>query len=338
VLRGAASYRTTFSVVALAAVSLVASSCSSSPSHSGAPTASTQSTTSTTSGPAGSWSKAIAIAPGASLTTISCPSAGNCLVGDANGNTYRLQLYESKALGPALPSPSPQGTSYLSCATDSFCAAAPSENQVAMYNGTTWQPPTTVSGAAGFTAIDCTGPTFCVTIDGEGNSFAFDGAGWSGNLGAWGAANQIACVSRALCVAAEGGPTAFNGHSWTQPNDADAQGQRVAVSCASTPYCALVDSSGSVLTWNGLGFTTPTPIATEPPLSGTDASGLTGVSCPTATYCRAVDSIGRVFGWNGTSWSGGTLIDNGHALTAVSCPTTSYCVAVDRSGNAFFSG
>ena len=319
-LRGAASYRTTFTVVALAAVSLVASSCSSSPSHSGAPTGSTQSTTSTTSGPAGNWSKAVPITAGANLTTISCPSAGTCLVGDANGNTYRLALYTAKALGPALPS------------------AAPSENQVAMYNGTTWQAPTTVSGAAGFTAIDCTGPTFCVTIDGEGNSFAFDGAGWSGNLGAWGAANQISCVSPTFCVAAEGGPTAFNGHSWTQPNDADTQGQLNAVSCASTTYCALVDSSGSVLTWNGLGFTTPTPIATEPPLSGTDASGLTGVSCPTATYCRAVDSIGRVFGWNGTSWSGGTLIDNGHALTAVSCPTTSYCVAVDRSGNAFFSG
>jgi hypothetical protein len=79
-------------------------------------------------------------------------------------------------------------------------------------------------------------------------------------------------------------------------------------------------------------------IATEPPLSGTDASGLTGVSCPTATFCRAVDSIGRVFAFNGTKWSSGTLIDNGHALTAVSCPTTTYCVAVDRSGNAFVSG
>jgi hypothetical protein len=129
----------------------------------------------------------------------------------------------------------------------------------------------------------------------------------------------------------------FSGHSWTQPNDADAQGQLNSVSCASTSYCVLVDSSGSVLTWNGLGFSAPTPIATEPPLNGTDASGLTGVSCPTPTYCRAVDSIGRVFGWNGTSWSNGTLIDNGHALTAISCPTTTYCVAVDRSGNAFFS-
>jgi hypothetical protein len=139
-------------------------------------------------------------------------------------------------------------------------------------------------------------------------------------------------------VAAEGGPTVFSGHSWTQPTNADAQGQLNAVSCASTTYCALVDSSGNVMTWNGLGFSAPASIATEPPLNGTDASGLTGVSCPTPTFCRAVDSIGRVFGWNGQSWSSGTLIDNGRALTAISCPTTTYCVAVDRSGNAFFSG
>ena len=75
----------------------------------------------------------------------------------------------------------------------------------------------------------------------------------------------------------------------------------------------------------------------EPALAGTDASGLTGVSCPTPTFCRAVDSIGRVFGFNGTTWSKGTLIDNGHALSSVSCPSVSYCVAVDRSGQAFVS-
>ena len=130
----------------------------------------------------------------------------------------------------------------------------------------------------------------------------------------------------------------WNGHTWTQPDDADTQGQLNSVSCATTSFCVLVDSSGSVLTWNGLGFTAPASIATEPPVTGTDASGLTAVSCPTTTFCRAVDSIGRVFGWNGTTWSAGTLIDDGHALTSISCPTTTYCVAVDRSGNAFVSG
>jgi hypothetical protein len=129
----------------------------------------------------------------------------------------------------------------------------------------------------------------------------------------------------------------WNGQAWTQPNDADAQGQLNSVSCASAAFCVIVDSNGAVLTWNGQGFGAPQTIASEPPLNGTNASGLTGVSCPTPTFCRAVDSIGRVFGWNGSTWSSGTLIDDGRALSAISCPTTTYCVAVDRSGNAFFS-
>ena len=323
---------------ALAAVALsaLASGCSRNPGGSSVPP--TTRATTTTVAPEGTWSKPIRVAPGANLTVVSCPAPAACLAGSAGGQTYRLFLDKVTPLGPAVPSPAPQGVSYLSCAGAGFCAAAPSTNQVALFNGSRWQPPATISGAQGITAIDCTGPTFCMTIDGEGNAFAFDGRGWSGNLGAWGAANQVSCVSPSFCVAAEGGPSVWNGHTWTQPNNADAQGQLNSVSCATTSFCVLVDSSGSALTWNGLGFGAPSSIASEPPVTGTDASGLTAVSCPTATFCRAVDSIGRVFAWNGTAWSSGTLIDNGHALTSVSCPTTTYCVAVDRSGNAFVSG
>ena len=228
-------------------------------------------------------------------------------MGSATGQTYRLFLDKISALGPAVPSPSPQGVAYVSCGVSNFCAAAPNLNQVAFLDGSSWEPPATISAAQGITAIDCTGPTFCITIDGEGNSFAYDGSGWSGNLGAWGAANQISCVSPSFCVAAEGGPSVFNGSTWTQPGDIDSQGQLNSVSCATTTFCVIVDSNGDVLTWNGASFSAPVSIATEPPLTGTNASGLTAVSCPTTTFCRAVDSLGRVFGWNGTTWSAGTL-------------------------------
>jgi hypothetical protein len=326
--------------LAVAALSALAVGCSRAPGSTSALTTTTTTahgTVPTTIPPAGAWSKPIRVAPGADLAVASCAAAGSCLVGSTTGQTYRLFLEKVAPLGPALPNPSPQGVSYLSCATPTFCAAAPSVNQVSLFNGSAWQPPATLPAAQGITAIDCTGPAFCITIDGEGNSFAFDGSGWSGNLGAWGAANQISCVSPAFCVAAEGGPSVWNGHTWTQPNNIDAQGQLNAVSCATASFCVLVDSSGGVLTWNGASFSAPVPIATEPPVTGTDASGLTAISCPTASFCRAVDSIGRVFGWNGTAWSTGTLIDNGHALTGISCPTTAYCVAVDRAGNAFVS-
>lgn len=326
--------------LAVVALSVLAVGCSRTPAGtSGAPTppTSVHATTPTTPPPAGPWSAALRVAPGADLTVVSCAAPASCVVGSSAGQTYRLFYEKVAALGPAVPAPSPQGVAYLSCASAAFCAAAPNLNQVALFNGSAWQAPATIPAAQGITAIDCTGTNFCITIDGEGNSFAFDGRGWSGNLGAWGAANQISCVSPVFCVAAEGGPSVWDGRTWTQPNDVDTQAQLNSVSCASTSFCVMVDSGGGVLTWNGSAFSAPVSIATEPPLTGTDASGLTAVSCPTATFCRAVDSIGRVFGWNGTTWSAGTLIDNGHALTGISCPTTTYCVAVDRAGNAFIS-
>ena len=323
--------------LAVVALALLVAGCSRSPGSSAPTTVTTHATTPTTVAPAGAWSKPIRVASGADLSVVSCPAPGACVMGSTTGQTYRLYFDTVTALGSPVPSPAPQGAAFLSCAGAGFCAAAPDLNQVVLFDGTAWQAPATLPAAQGITAIDCTGPTFCITIDGEGNSFAFDGSGWSGNLGAWGAANQISCVSPSFCVAAEGGPSVWNGSTWTQPGDADSQGQLNSVSCATTTFCVVVDSNGDVLTWNGGGFSAPASIATEPPLTGTNASGLTAVSCPTTTFCRAVDSIGRVFGWNGTTWSSGTLIDNGHALTSIDCPSVSYCVAVDRSGNAFVS-
>ena len=205
-------------------MALVASACSSSPTHSAAnsstsSTTTTSPTTTTTAGNAavGTWSAAVRVAPGSTLTAVSCPAADNCLMGTSKGLTYRLAFIEVTALGPAVPSPAPSGVSYLSCSSISFCAAAPSLNQVALYNGTSWAAPATLAAAQGFTAIDCTGPTFCITIDGEGNSFAYNGRSWGGNIGAWGAANQISCVSPTFCVAAEGGPSVFNGRGGPNP-------------------------------------------------------------------------------------------------------------------------
>jgi hypothetical protein len=337
-VRQRAGTRTT-TLAVVVALSFLAAGCSQShtPNRTTSPSSTPSSTTTTTAGPAGTWSEAIHIAANTNLSVVSCPAPASCVIGSTAGQTYRLFLDKVSALGTPVPNPSPQGVAYLSCAGTSFCAAAPTLNQVALLNGAGWQAPATISAAQGITAIDCTGPTFCITIDGEGNSFAYDGTTWSGNIGAWGAANQISCVSPSFCVAAEGGPSVFDGHTWTQPGDIDTQGQLNSVSGASTTFCVMVDSNGAVLTWNGSAFSAPASIATEPPVTGTNASGLTGVSCPTTTFCRAVDSGGRVFAWNGTSWSAGTLIDNGHALTSISCPTVSYCVAVDRSGNAFVS-
>ena len=271
-------------------------------------TTTTRATTTTTAGPAGTWSKAIRVAANTNLSVVSCPAPSSCVMGSTTGQTYRLFFDKVSALGPAVPSPSPQGVAYLSCAGLQFLrgGAQPEPGRVPRRVVVAGRPPPSRPRRASRRST-APGPTFCITIDGEGNSFAYDGSGWSGNLGAWGAANQISCVSPSFCVAAEGGPSVFNGQTWTQPGDIDSQGQLNSVSCATTTFCVIVDSNGDVLTWNGATFSAPASIATEPPLTGTNASGLTAVSCPTTTFCRAVDSLGRVFGWNGTTWSAGTL-------------------------------
>jgi hypothetical protein len=321
-------------VVAAGFLPLLLASCGGAPSTKHGTKSSSPVPTITT----GAWSKAIRMAPGANLSVVSCPVPGFCVAGSVTGQSYRLTTGKVSALGMVGPAPSPQGTSYLTCTSALFCAAVPNLNQSTLFNGTLWLPPVTIPGAQGFTAIGCVGTTFCISIDGEGNSFIFNGAHWSGNVGAYGAANQISCVSPQFCAAVEGGPTVWNGHAWSEPSAVDGSAQLNAVSCASATFCMAVDSGGGTLTWNGTAFSAPAPMATEPPLSGTDASGLTGVSCPTSSFCRAVDTIGRVFDFDGTTWSAGTLIDSGTALTGISCPTVNYCVAVDRQGNAFVSG
>ena len=162
---------------ALAALALLflAAGCSQTPGSSSAPTTrttATRATTTTTTGPSGTWSKAIRVAANANLSVVTCAVPSSCIMGTASGQTYRLFLDKISALGPAVPSPSPQGVAYLSCGVSNFCAAAPNLNQVAFLDGSSWDPPATISAAQGITAIDCTGPTFCITIDGEGNSFA----------------------------------------------------------------------------------------------------------------------------------------------------------------------
>jgi hypothetical protein len=338
---GSSGHSVRLALVLVAGAALVAG-CSNGPAPKAAPKPAPKAstTTSSTGVPdtgAGVWSKSVPLAPRANLSVVSCAVVGLCLAASTTGQSYRMSNGSVSSLGPVGSAPSPQGASYLTCTAATFCVAVPNLNQVVQYDGNAWTAPVTIAAAKGFESVACVGTTWCVTIDGEGNSFVYDGGSWSGNVGAWGAANQISCVSPSFCVAVEGGTSVWNGSSWTQPGNDDNQGQLNSVSCASLSFCMAVDSAGDALTWNGTAFSLPALVAAEPALAGTDASGLTGVSCPTPTFCRAVDSIGRVFGFDGTTWSKGTLIDQGHALSSVSCPSVSYCVAVDRSGNAFVS-
>ena len=330
----------------LVLTALVAGACSSSPSTSAS------STTSTSTPPdhhddggrqrgggelVGAPS---AVAPGAVLTAVSCPVPRQLPHGHVQGADLPARLHQGDApSAPPCPPPHPRASRTSRARRPPSAPAAPSLNQVALYNGTSWGAPATIAAAQGFTAVDCTGPSFCITIDGEGNSFAYDGSSWSGNIGAWGAANQISCVSPTFCVAAEGGPSVFNGSTWTQPGDADSQG---SAQCGLLPHDHLLRAGRQQrrrpdLERDGLlgppahrhrtgGHRAPTPRAS--PACPARRPPSAGPSTPTGASSAS----------NGTTWSPGVTIDKGHGLTAISCPTTTYCVAVDRAGNAFISG
>jgi hypothetical protein len=59
-----------------------------------------------------------------------------------------------------------------------------------------------------------------------------------------------------------------------------------SVSCPSASFCAAVDSSGNVLTFNGRTCTEPRSI--------NDGEALSGVSCSSAAFCVAFDARGDV--------------------------------------------
>ena len=192
--------------------------------------------------------------------------------------------------------------------------------------------------AQGITAIDCTGPTFCITIDGEGNSFAFDGSGWSGNLGAWGAANQISCASPTFCVAAEGGPSVWDGQHLDPARQRRHPGaaQRRVVRLAGVLRAGRQQRARPDLERPGL-LRSRCPSPPSRRSTGTNASGLTRRLVPDADVLPGRRLHRPGVRLERDDVEPGTLIDNGHALTGISCPTPTYCVAVDRAGNAFVS-
>ena len=122
------------------------------------------------------------------------------------------------------------------------------------------------------------------------------------------------------------GSTAAGGLTWASPVMASPKiGGLSAISCPSASFCAAVDNSGYVVTYNGTSWSAPTSI--DP-----NGFGLSSVSCPSASFCAAVDSAGNALTYNGTSWSAPTSIDP-NGLTSVSCFSASFCAAVDYSGN-----
>ncbi|HUY21593.1 MAG TPA: hypothetical protein VMV22_04555 [Acidimicrobiales bacterium] len=327
-------------VGALVVVALVGAACGEGPTASGqsttVPPGST--TTSSTASPApgrGPWSLPFVVAAGRHLAALSCPTAAFCVALDDLGTAYVFDngLWST---GQALAPGATTGAKVMvSCTGPSFCLAAPTGNQVNVWNGTAWGPPAAIPGAQHVQALSCATSHSCVAIDALGATFLYDGSRWSTAAGTGGGPSAVSCATPAFCAATVGGGIAlWSGSAWTGQGTVDSTGQLLSVSCPSPAFCVAGDSDGSVVVWNGAAWSAPQTV--DPSTSTVTADNvLTGVSCAGSTFCVAVDSGGRAVSFDGRTWSAMAQVGAGAALSSVSCATSTFCLAADTAGNVY---
>jgi hypothetical protein len=99
-----------------------------------------------------------------------------------------------------------------------------------------------------------------------------------------------------------------------------------SVSCTSESFCVAVDASGNAVVYNGLQWSSPTPIdsALESPHLGIASPT---VSCISPGFCVAVDGLGNAMIFNGTAWSSPLKVSPTE-LEGVSCVSSTFCMAV----------
>jgi serine/threonine protein kinase len=122
--------------------------------------------------------------------------------------------------------------------------------------------------------------------------------------------------------------------SWSGGQQIDTAAELVSVSCASTKFCAAVDSGGSAYTYSGGSWSKPRQLGGGP---------LSWVSCPTAGSCVATsDGADTVYTYSDGTWSSpASLIgDDGKSahLTSVSCPSVSFCMATGGRDAYVYTG
>lgn len=120
---------------------------------------------------------------------------------------------------------------------------------------------------------------------------------------------------------------------WPSATHLDAEhGQTMSISCPTAKFCASVDNTGAVATYDGSSWSGWTPVDYAA-LSGPSGTGFTSLSCPTATFCVAVDGNGGYVTFDGTTWSAPAVaLANSGELADLSCPTTTFCVARNDKG------
>jgi hypothetical protein len=303
------------------------------------------------------------VSPNVALS-VSCPSPGSCTAVDDQGNVLRLT--DGVWSGPR--SIQDAALNSVSCPTVQFCAAVGVNGTAFFLRGTTWSAAGPVDPqsdgqiafrTSGLDTVSCASASFCVAGDVLGRVTVFDGSRWkrphpieprdlfrSARRSGEAEISGVSCPRATFCaaVSADGYALTYDGKSWSTPVQLEparlvgidryiGQPALAGVSCPTPTFCATVDPSGNVFTFDGTTWSAPRSV--DPQAGTAHATGVTAVSCPTSQTCVAADELGKVVTSAGGSWSGAVPVDPTLGLAALSCPSSTFCVALNDVGAAF---
>jgi hypothetical protein len=188
----------------------------------------------------------------------------------------------------------------------------------------------------------CPSTTDCFAIDDIGNVATWNGSTWSKPVATpvldndtLGIGGDTSCVpSQGFCVTVgDAGAFTYSGGTWTYlpVKGVNSLGW---VSCVSATFCAAVDYSGDVTTYDGTAWSTPVNV--DPSATGNSDSD--DISCGSSTFCVLSNASGEILTWNGSAWTNPAALPGESGVLVVSCPSATFCMAVDANGDVFTYG
>jgi len=311
----------------------------------------------------------MALCAGTTVVTPAAQPAGATVVfaNSVAANTYKL----SGAVTGTLHDGPDAGCPYGGINNNGFVELNDLVGSVSGITGVaSWSLDVTVkkNGTFSFQSLSGRGPTAILSVDLKGknitksiqkgvqdNFFAHGGTvtvkGEAGSIDA--SMSQIGgktlkILARWNC-GAPAAQAAVSGHGWklaslvasneegSGPGIATHTANFSSVSCPSTGFCAAVDDTGNVFTWNGKVWSKGVVVDSTAASNTNDQ--LASVSCASPSFCVAGDDLSDVYTFDGSTWSAADQLNPSDSSASVSfsvsCPTASFCMAVDGNVNYY---
>jgi hypothetical protein len=142
----------------------------------------------------------------------------------------------------------------VSCASTTFCVVVSATGNIATFDGQAWTRQAS-PGQSLLHSVSCPTATFCMAVDLTGHAILWDGSSWSPTQSMPGSAAltfSVSCptANRCLVARSDGSVSVWQSGSWSAPQPVLPDGTVAGadVSCASTAFCAVVDTAGSAAT------------------------------------------------------------------------------------------